>query len=155
MTGPSPISQDRKRGIAIRVIADYIKSNRGQSIVEMALILPVLLLLIFGMIDFGRVLHSYLVVTAAAREGARSAAVQTAVADVIIDAKAAAATLDQAQLTVAVTYYQNSSGTVSAVPVRGFPVEVTVHYSVTIITPLLSALQNPFPVTGRAVMRVE
>lgn len=121
----------------------------------MALILPVILLLIFGMIDFGRVLHSYLVVTAAAREGARSAAVQTAVADVIKDAKAAATTLDQTQLTVAVTYYKNSSGTVSAVPVRGFPVEVTVHYSVTIITPLISALQNPFPVTGRAVMRVE
>lgn len=49
-----------------------IKLNRkAQSLVEFALILPLLLLLIFGLIDTGRLLFQYSMVTNAAREGAR------------------------------------------------------------------------------------
>jgi endo-1,4-beta-mannosidase len=54
-----------------------VKRNRekGQTLVEFALLLPILLLLIFGAIEFGRVFHAYHVITSAAREGARAAAV--------------------------------------------------------------------------------
>ena len=48
---------------------------RGQSLVEFALILPVLLILVFGIIDFGMGLRSYISLTNATREGARFAAV--------------------------------------------------------------------------------
>lgn len=44
-----------------------------QSMVEFALIAPVLLLLIFGIIDFGRVIYVYVTMTQAANEGARVA----------------------------------------------------------------------------------
>jgi Flp pilus assembly protein TadG len=55
-----------------------MKSNRwrgraGQSLVEMAMVLPVLAFLTFGLVDFGRAYYFQVAVTNAAREGARSA----------------------------------------------------------------------------------
>ena len=48
--------------------------DRGAAAVEFALLLPVLLLLVFGIIDFGRALNAQVTLTQAAREGARMAA---------------------------------------------------------------------------------
>ncbi|MDQ6884839.1 MAG: pilus assembly protein [Candidatus Dormibacteraeota bacterium] len=45
----------------------------GQSLVEMAMVLPVLTFLTFGLVDFGRAYYFQVSVTNAAREGARSA----------------------------------------------------------------------------------
>ena len=50
--------------------------ERGQSAVEFALVFPVLLLFLFLIFEFGRVFGSWLLITNAAREGARYAAVQ-------------------------------------------------------------------------------
>ena len=50
--------------------------ERGQTLVEFSLILPLFLVLIFALVDFGRAYYSFLLVTNAAREGARAAAVQ-------------------------------------------------------------------------------
>jgi len=51
-----------------------LKSNRGVAAVEMALILPLLLVMLFGIIEFGAVLYNKAVITNASREGARFAA---------------------------------------------------------------------------------
>jgi len=48
--------------------------DRGAAAVEFALLLPVLLLIVFGIIDFGRALNAQITLTEAAREGARLAA---------------------------------------------------------------------------------
>lgn len=48
-------------------------SRRGQSLVEMAMVLPVLTLLTFGLVDFGRAYYFQVSITNAAREGARVA----------------------------------------------------------------------------------
>jgi hypothetical protein len=48
---------------------------RGQSVVELALVLPMFLALLFGMIDIGRIIWASDAVTNAAREGARYAIV--------------------------------------------------------------------------------
>jgi hypothetical protein len=45
--------------------------ERGQNFVELALTLPIILLLFFGMIEIGFATHSFMVVANAAREGAR------------------------------------------------------------------------------------
>jgi len=45
--------------------------DRGAAAVEFALLLPVLLLIVFGLIDFGRALNAQITLTQAAREGAR------------------------------------------------------------------------------------
>jgi Flp pilus assembly protein TadG len=51
------------------------KGERGASLVEFALVLPVLAVLIFGIIDFGFAFNSYIELRSGSREGARMAAV--------------------------------------------------------------------------------
>jgi len=46
------------------------KGVRGQSLIEFAICLPVLILILLGVLDLGRVFHAYVVITNAAREGA-------------------------------------------------------------------------------------
>lgn len=48
-----------------------MRSNKGASVVEFALIAPLLFLLLFGVIEFGRIIITYTGVFTAAREGAR------------------------------------------------------------------------------------
>ncbi|MEJ2352363.1 MAG: pilus assembly protein [Anaerolineales bacterium] len=47
------------------------RSKAGQGMVEFALTLPVLMLLMLGIIEFGRLLFTYSAVTTAGREAAR------------------------------------------------------------------------------------
>lgn len=49
--------------------------DRGQGIVEFALVVPVLIILILGMIEFGWVLNGQISLNSAVREGARAGAV--------------------------------------------------------------------------------
>jgi Flp pilus assembly protein TadG len=49
--------------------------DRGAAAVEFAIVLPLLLLIVFGIIDFGRLLNAQITLTQAARDGARLAAV--------------------------------------------------------------------------------
>lgn len=49
------------------------KKERGQELVEFALIFPVLLMIVVGIFDLGRAFYSIIVITNAAREGARYA----------------------------------------------------------------------------------
>ena len=53
------------------------RSESGAELVEFALTLPLLLLIVLGMIEFGFVFQQYEVVTNAAREGARIAVLPT------------------------------------------------------------------------------
>ncbi len=53
----------------------FCKSEHGQALVEFAIIVPVFALLLFGIIEFGRLWETMNLMTSAAREGARVAAV--------------------------------------------------------------------------------
>ncbi|HEX9060397.1 MAG TPA: TadE family protein, partial [Clostridia bacterium] len=48
------------------------KSRHGQALVEFAVILPMLILLVMGIVQFGMMLGSYLSLQNAVREGARA-----------------------------------------------------------------------------------
>ncbi|HYM15302.1 MAG TPA: TadE family protein [Dehalococcoidia bacterium] len=50
------------------------KLERGQSLAEFAVVLPLLMLLVFGVVEFGSVMKSYIQLTNASREAARYAA---------------------------------------------------------------------------------
>jgi Flp pilus assembly protein TadG len=97
-------------------------SDRGQAFVEFALILPVLLLLVLGIIQFGRLYNSNETITNATRAGARVAAVSRTASDpvgaTIQAVKNSAPNLDLSQVTVTVTpappWPQGSSVTVTA-----------------------------------------
>ncbi|HOY44914.1 MAG TPA: TadE/TadG family type IV pilus assembly protein [bacterium] len=53
----------------------FVRRQEGQSLVEFALVIPIFLLLLFGIIEFGRIWETMNTMTGAAREGARVAAV--------------------------------------------------------------------------------
>ncbi len=59
--------------MAARLNPALAGNERGNSLVEFALVLPLLLLVIAGMVDFGFLFQRYEVITNAAREGARLA----------------------------------------------------------------------------------
>ncbi len=123
--------------------------RRGQAMVELAIVLPILLLLIMGIIDFGRIYHGYLAVTTAAREAARQAAIGATDAEIEETALTAAAPLSATALTV-----QVSPGQSSRYP--GTTITVEVHYRLPVLTPIVQKmLPNPFTVTGQAVMKKE
>lgn len=51
------------------------KSSQGQALVEFVLILPILLILVFGIIEFSLIFYDQAIVTNASREGARRGSV--------------------------------------------------------------------------------
>ena len=65
------------------------RSERGAAAVEMAIVLPLLLLLIAGIIDFGRLMFTQAEVTNAAREGARMVSLNYTDAQALARAQAA------------------------------------------------------------------
>lgn len=57
----------------VTTAADRLRSERGAELIEFALIFPLLLLVMLGIVDFGFMFQRYEVLTNAAREGARIA----------------------------------------------------------------------------------
>jgi Flp pilus assembly protein TadG len=57
------------------MIRKVISEERGQAVTEFAVILPVLMMVLFAIFQFGVVFNNYIQVTSAAREGARKGAV--------------------------------------------------------------------------------
>ena len=51
-----------------------ITSERGQTMAEFAVVLPILVVLLFGIMQFGIAFNNYVTLTDAARAGARKAA---------------------------------------------------------------------------------
>jgi Flp pilus assembly protein TadG len=65
-----------RRGSACTGGPSLARDQRGALAVEFAIVLPLLLLIVIGAIEFGRVYSQFQVFNGAAREGARCAAVQ-------------------------------------------------------------------------------
>lgn len=103
--------------------------DRGAAAVEFALLLPVLLVVLFGLIDFGRALNAQITLTQAAREGARLDALGDTNAQVIARAKGAATGLSPVTVT---EVYACQSGDAQA----GNDATVKTSYSFSFITPV-------------------
>ena len=54
-------------------LGQLVRSERGAELIEMAIVTPILLLLVMGVVDFGFLFQRYIVLTNAAVEGARVA----------------------------------------------------------------------------------
>ncbi|MFA7297142.1 MAG: TadE/TadG family type IV pilus assembly protein [Dehalococcoidia bacterium] len=130
----------------------HLASERGQSTVELALLLPVIVLLLFGVLEFGRVFNAWIVVTQASREGARIGATQCATnaacsGNVEAWVNNSLGGLDPANMT-----WDMTPGPYSA----GGTLQVTVDYDVAITTPVISNLVgNTLTVHGATSMRLE
>jgi len=109
--------------------------------VEFAIILPVLLLLILGMVEFSRAYNAQITLTQASREGARVLAITKDSNEAITATKnVAGTTLDTTQLSVT-TSACNS----------GDPTSVTANYPFTYKIPLYGTATISLTATG--VMR--
>ena len=56
-------------------LKNTIKNERGQTMTEFAFVLPILLVLLFGIIQFGIIFNNYVALTDAARAASRKGAV--------------------------------------------------------------------------------
>lgn len=73
--------------------------DRGAAAVELAIVFPLLLLIIAGIVDFGRFFLTEIQLTNAVREGARVAVLGESSANVIIRTQAAAPSVDGLAIT--------------------------------------------------------
>lgn len=95
--------------------------------VEFVLVLPIFLVLVFAIIDFGMGFHAWLTVTNSAREGARLGSVRASQAQIVQRVQDTADSLDPSNMSVTITNAQGSPGQ---------SVVVDVDYEYTLITPL-------------------
>lgn len=51
--------------------------RRGAALVEFVIVVPLLLLMLLGILEFGVIMHDYIMLNQAAREGARTACIST------------------------------------------------------------------------------
>lgn len=109
-------------------------TDAGQSLVEFAMVLPFFLVLLFGLVDFGRAFYTWLQVTNAAREGARAAAVQldgsainTRIYNSICKTYPTSCSLDTTKMVITKTNVQGA---------RGESASVNITYAFSYVTPL-------------------
>jgi Flp pilus assembly protein TadG len=84
-----------------------IHDEQGQTMVEFTLVLPIVLLILFGVIQFGTAFNNYVSLTDAVRAGARTAAVSRLTSDpvgtTVAKVNAASGDLNVSQENVTVT----------------------------------------------------
>lgn len=123
------------------------KKQKGQSLVEMAIMLPIMLILLAGLIDFGLAFFSFIALRDAAAEGATYGAIDPTNTNGIIDRVRTSSTepVDLTDTTnVAVTVTTDGS------PCAGEALTVTVVYTYPIITPFVGTVVGgqTIPVTA-------
>jgi hypothetical protein len=137
------------------------RSARGQSLVEMAFILPVFLLIVVGLFDVGRLVYAYHTVNNAAREGGRQAIVDQTEGHVQARAAEHAVALSVAPGDVVVDYRDPTTpdtpfSCLDAIGGYAVGTEyiyecvavVRVPYGYVAATPVIGNLISPLQVTG-------
>jgi len=127
--------------------------DRGAAAIEFALLFPLLMLIVFGIIDFGRALNAQITLTQAAREGARLDALGEP--NVVSQTQAAATGLSPVSVSVTACP-PGAAPTVNAV--------VDVTYTFEFVTPIgviaglvggSGGLGSPVTLTATGVMPCE
>lgn len=127
------------------------ESDRGAALVEFALVFPILVLLIFGIIEFGRGYATRTTLIAASREGVRAAALNSA--DPEATALNAAVNIDPSLITVEIVR-SAGCGTDPSVPAPSIPdnsVKLTLLYDHSYEIPLFKS--GTWSFAESAVMR--
>jgi Flp pilus assembly protein TadG len=136
----------------------YTRKNReeGVAAVEFALILPLLLLILFMIIEFSIALYDKAVITNASREGARSGIVSSTSP---VTAGAIAAVVDSYCATNLISF--GASAPVTSVPAACagsgslLTVNVSYTYDFLVLPRFLGSLPTGLTLTGHTVMRCE
>ncbi|TKJ20692.1 hypothetical protein A6V29_08340 [Blastococcus sp. CCUG 61487] len=128
-------------------MAARLLGERGAAAVEFALIAPVLLLLLLGIVEFSKAFHDQASLSAAAREGARAMALGNTPAEARAAVRSAAngLSLTDAQITLSPA---NCTALVNGKPAT---ITVTVRHHQTFVAGLLGGAG--LDLTGKAAMR--
>ncbi|MEL7655570.1 MAG: TadE/TadG family type IV pilus assembly protein [Bacillota bacterium] len=125
-----------------------LKKEKGQAMVEFALVLPILLTLLCGIIDFGWIFGNQLMANNACREAARYTAVHYYDDATDNDRDIAYGIITNAAPTL-------SSPNVSLVK-NGEKVEIAMNCDVAVLTPFLSVLMgDEYNVKAKTIMKLE
>lgn len=135
----------------------------GQSLAEFALLLPVLLLVLMGLFDFGRAVFAYNSVSEAARNGARVAIVNQRLPDICFVAASRAVGLGLPTTcapngnagTEGVWVTEASTGTPISCTAINCRQTVKVTYGFRPITPIIGAILGPIYLTSTSTVPVE
>ena len=125
--------------------------EQAQAMVGLALVLPVLLVILFGIVEFGRIFHAYLVVANAARTGARVGVIKNDDSQIVstVEGVVQPSNFDLNRLTIDITPTQVNRNS-------GDSLTVEVEYRVDLFVPVITnLLPDPFPISSTMVMRVE
>ena len=144
----------------------HIKKENGQAMVEFALVLPILLLFIAGIIDFGWIFHNQLAANNASREAARYIAIHYYFDKMDEKSHYAAGSAEEAALDIIDGYTTMTDLFISEItPISddvngGEKVKVEFTGNVFILTPILSAIidnddDGKFSISSECTMRVE
>jgi len=135
-------------------------SERGQSLVEIALLLPLLILVLMALFDFGRAIYAFNTVSNAARDGARLAIVDqrtwgsTYLAAIEAANQATGLGLDATDTGDVLVQFPDPLSNCSD-PGIGCPVRVTVTYEFSPITPVIGSIFGPFEVSSTTELPIE
>lgn len=116
-------------------------SERGAVAVEFAILAPVLIMILLGIMEFGRAYNAQISLTNAAREGVRVMAVSNNQASARTAAKNAAVSLNPGLADANIAFS-------AANCVANAQMTVTVTYTLSTLT----GIAGPFAMTGRGVM---
>jgi hypothetical protein len=151
----------------MNTLTSRLISERGAELIEFALILPMLLLIMLGIIDFGFMFQRYEVLTNAAREGARIAVLPGYTTADVQARVCAYVETGGLPLTGACPDPGNPDISVADVPIampagpalEGKSVTVTFTHSYLFVGPIAGlfkgAFTTSFPITTVAIMRNE
>ena len=127
-----------------------LRPSKGQSLVEFAAIATILVMLIMGILEFGRAFYYYSAIVNAAQEGARygsttgvnTSAKRTAIINTTMQSAIA---VGPGTLTATVSCPNCATAT------TGDQFTVTVNYTFTAVTPFVPS----FPLSGNAIMMID
>ena len=128
------------------------RSQRGAAAVEFALVVPVLLALVLGIVEFGRAYYIETTLSSAAREGVRSMALQNDATTARTTTKNAATGLTLTDSQIAISYLSPVTATSCTVTGTTAPpsVVVTITYPMAYITQFFG---SSITLTAKGVMR--
>lgn len=126
------------------------KNSKGQSLVEIAIVLPILILIVMGIIEFGLLFNNYIIIANASREAARKAALGGTDSEIIQVVENMTTTLNLSNMNISISPSFSSRR-------HGTQAKVEVVYRAGLITPVIGEF---FPggearLTATSVMRVE
>jgi Flp pilus assembly protein TadG len=126
-----------------------LKNEKGQATVELAFSLIILVIFLFGIIDFGRIFHSYLTLEHAGREAARIASLGATDSEVVARVQASAPSLNFNDVGVLISPSSEHR-------TRGTYVTVQLSYPFSFSVPILENMaEEPLTLRSKTVMRVE